>query len=513
MNGYGYGVSIFYGDSFLYFPALLRLIGVGVQDAYKCYILFINVLTCLISFYSFQKFTGDDRLGLAGSFLFTASVYRLNCIYVRAAVGEYTAMAFMPLYVYGIYAMLFWKGEKRKGAWLCTALGFSGIVRTHIISSEIAALYGIVAGLVYFRWLFDKELWIDISKCALLILGCSASFLAPFLDLSRDAYVFNREIGKGIQTSGATWCQIWNPFPSGRGEAFSVSMTERAGVDSQFSYAIGLGFTVAILLYLYFFVVLERNRNSVERKESRHFFYWCMVLLIMTTVWFPWNFLQEALGNVGYLIARIQFPWRILGITSTVLAFFCCNLLAALRICEKANSRILYGIVMVSAVLSSGYFLSDRMNDNHTFYIQNADDLDNFRIMGGEYMPEGAAVKRSASREVVPGGEIAIKSVERRYHRFHILLNVPGSETAYLELPLLFYRGYAAKCEDGTWCKVEAGESGKVRLYVPGGYSGAVDVFYQEAWYWRAAELISAGSILWLMLKGAYALRKRKRYS
>ena len=36
LSGHGYAASVFYGDLFLYFPALLRYFGVSVQVAYKC---------------------------------------------------------------------------------------------------------------------------------------------------------------------------------------------------------------------------------------------------------------------------------------------------------------------------------------------------------------------------------------------------------------------------------------------------------------------------------------------
>src|SRR5699024_410637 len=48
-NGHGYAVSIFYGELLLYIPALLRIIGFSVQNAYKIFVLGINLLTCLMA--------------------------------------------------------------------------------------------------------------------------------------------------------------------------------------------------------------------------------------------------------------------------------------------------------------------------------------------------------------------------------------------------------------------------------------------------------------------------------
>ena len=50
-DGYGYAVSVFYSDLFLYPAALLRLLGISLQDAYKVYVVLCNVATTLISGY------------------------------------------------------------------------------------------------------------------------------------------------------------------------------------------------------------------------------------------------------------------------------------------------------------------------------------------------------------------------------------------------------------------------------------------------------------------------------
>lgn len=60
LDGNGYAVSIFYGDILMYFPAVLRMIGFTVQEAYKVYAGFINVETVFVSFYAFRRMTRDD---------------------------------------------------------------------------------------------------------------------------------------------------------------------------------------------------------------------------------------------------------------------------------------------------------------------------------------------------------------------------------------------------------------------------------------------------------------------
>ena len=64
MEGYGYPVSVYYGDFLLYFPALLRLCGVPVVAAYKIFVALVNLGTGLLALYSFRKIFGDDRVAL-----------------------------------------------------------------------------------------------------------------------------------------------------------------------------------------------------------------------------------------------------------------------------------------------------------------------------------------------------------------------------------------------------------------------------------------------------------------
>ena len=285
MNEYGYGVSIFYGDIFLYIPALLRIVGFGVQGAYKIYVFLINILTALLSFYSFNRLTQNHRIGLLGSFIFTSSIYRLNCIYVRAAVGEYTAMAFMPLYFLGIYEVLFKEHDRKRRDWICVAIGCIGMVFSHIITCEIVAIITIAIGIVYYKKLLKIEIWMKIGKCAGTIIGCCAGFLIPFLDMAQDSYVFNSMEGiSTIQTSGTTITQLLNMFPSARGEALAYTVIERVGIKNEFTYAIGSVFLFASVFWVYYYVVLKRKEAYKESKYCKHLLLWGWVLAGMTTI-------------------------------------------------------------------------------------------------------------------------------------------------------------------------------------------------------------------------------------
>ena len=97
LNGYGYANPLCYCELFLLLPALLYNLWLPLRTCYQIYIFAVTLATCLIAYFSFGRITESRRLGLLGAMLYTLSCYRLVCVYTRAAVGEFTAMAFFPL--------------------------------------------------------------------------------------------------------------------------------------------------------------------------------------------------------------------------------------------------------------------------------------------------------------------------------------------------------------------------------------------------------------------------------
>lgn len=103
INEKGYPFSLMYSDVFLYPTAVLRILGFSLQTSYKVYVASITAATVGITFYALRKMFRSDCAALLGTALYTLSFYRLTNVFVRAAVGEYTAMAFLPLVVYGLW--------------------------------------------------------------------------------------------------------------------------------------------------------------------------------------------------------------------------------------------------------------------------------------------------------------------------------------------------------------------------------------------------------------------------
>ncbi len=185
-DGYGYAPSLFYGELFLYFPAALRLLGMSVQGAYRTYVMVIQALTAGISFFSFRQMFRHNKTALLGSILYMLAPYHIYNIYWRSAVGEYTALAFLPL-IPAALTLLYARQtpDKRQARVACAELvvAFGALVQTHIISLELAAIVCAVFGLYHWRRTFTRRVLAVWGAAAGLVVLLNLWFLFPFATL------------------------------------------------------------------------------------------------------------------------------------------------------------------------------------------------------------------------------------------------------------------------------------------------------------------------------------------
>lgn len=71
----------------------MYLTGIPFYESYNIFVLLVNLATAALSYYSFKKIFKSAKTGAAASMVYTLSIYRITDIYVRQAVGEYTALA------------------------------------------------------------------------------------------------------------------------------------------------------------------------------------------------------------------------------------------------------------------------------------------------------------------------------------------------------------------------------------------------------------------------------------
>ena len=156
LEGYGYGMGIFYPDLFLLPAVLFRLLGASPEIAMKIYIYVLMICTGLTAYYTGRSIGRSRCAGVVTMVLYTMGHYHLEDVYTRFALGEIAAMVFIPLAFLALYDLTE-MGHSRKGL-LCVS--YSCLMLSHTISFVLCVVMGII-------WVCAR--WKRIAACRRLI--------------------------------------------------------------------------------------------------------------------------------------------------------------------------------------------------------------------------------------------------------------------------------------------------------------------------------------------------------
>ena len=505
-NGFGYATSVFYGDIFLYFPALLRLAGFGMAEAYKGFVLMVNLAGALIADFSFRQITADRWKGLLLSLVYNTFTYRIVDLYVRMAVGEYCALAFFPLVAAGVWRLMDRDAPRFDlTAVLELAFGFSGIVLSHILSVEMTGILLVLVCLLLLRRTLRPRTFGQFALAAALTLLLCAFFVVPFMDymVNMPVHVTNVKAADNtrIQIEGSYVTQLFAFFQSPYG-GVSIHHDGRIGESPGF---ILTGALLAALLLL-----------AWGKGSRRMAFLSCMALvpLFMCTHVFPWNDIEK-LGKIGEVLCQVQFSWRYIGLAAVFMT------LLLPMVCDAVPQQargIVYGGVVCMCLVSTAVFAGQTMvepgyiNPYDMAELAGSDDVGG----GGEYLPYNLQTgkqsydERFALAPIVDGENFEYLQIDERTPDGVVMYVKNGGEEMPLDLPLFYYRDYEARLDDGTVKSLSLGINNRARVMVPAGYDGHVTVRFAEPALWRAALWVSvltlAGVIFAAIAKG----RKRR---
>lgn len=495
-SGYGYGNSMFYGELFLYFPAILRLLGVSIQSAYKAYAIAVQIATVVIAYRSFRPIFGRN-IALAGTVIYLLTPYRLHRFYDPMAVGEYTAMTFLPAIVYGLWLLYHGTPTDKdcRKATLVLALSYSALLQCHMITLELSVLVGAVVCLLLWRKTFRRPVLLSWIKACVLALLLNLWFLVPFLGNMLTG-LYGRVSTINIQSNGATFAKLlYN--------------------NNDFSVGIPL---LLCGVFAALFVFSDEKSAPVWRRLCMLSLGIGCVALFLTTDVFPWNSLT-GIPVIGRLLQVIQFPWRYSTIAALTLVIAALATAAAMAgTGQKYKAQVILGSCTVMAVMSTLLYWNSyiptinatSLVDTCQLYYEhkyNANsnillDLDNLYVPTTAIETNDGFVYNEIVTSVTLGDftqERGVTSVE--YNEYL------GQE-GYIEFPLLYYPGYQVVEGSGS---IFMTANGMVGVAVPAGSSGTVAVAFREARRWMVADVISA--ITALALAGGCAYRKRRKPS
>lgn len=505
-DGYGYAVSVFYSDLFLYPAALLRLLGISLQDAYKVYVVLCNIATALISGYSFGKIFRKREIGVFGSCLYTLAPYRLVNLYTRGALGEYTGMIFWPLLIYSCVLLLNEDRKKvqlQKGA-VFMGISMAGMLQSHMLTAEIACMVLLLLVIVYCRRIFHKEVMLAGCGAVAVALGLSAWFLIPFLDymlLGRFNINSIRNNDIMIQRQGTFLSQVFAIFDNAVGQ----SLDSGAGTAEDFTQGVGLSLMLSVIILM---LLCIRGYLKQEERRNRQITITAAglgaLMVVMSTLYFPWDRLCRISRIFRYIIVKIQFPWRFTGVAVGLLVVVWC---AVLNYTEREYDRRKKVITICLAVgillLSVGHFVIDLNQRAERIQVCSVEEMDTFVASGEEYLPVDTVLDKLKTQELYKDDSVEISDVVYRGTSITMHVKNTSAQQAGLELPRLYYAGYQALevTDEGQHFPIEVtdGTNHVIKLMIPEQTEGNITLSFREPWYWRLAEIItllSAGIVI-----------------
>jgi len=307
--GYGYPTFIFYAPLAYYVAEVFHLLGAGPTAAVKITYALAFILSGL-TMYAFVKRLWGPGAGLVSAVVYTYVPYRLVDIYVRCAFTEFCAFVFFPLILLLFLELV----ETSQPRYLALAgLAYAGLILTHIVS---AFLFTPLL-MAYVLWLMLRKAksslwqWLRLSgfslAAAFLALGLSAVFLLPIPiernyiaqeQWTRATYSYDQHFIYPFQLLSAFWDY-----------GYAVD-----GPEDTMSLQLGLA---AVTLTLVAAILVLQRRTSERRTQRGTVLFFLGLTLGIILVMLP---LSLPLWRLLPAAALVQFPWRLLALTSFTLS-------------------------------------------------------------------------------------------------------------------------------------------------------------------------------------------------
>ncbi len=435
-NGAGYISSLFYGDVFLYLPALFVLIGIPLKVAYWVFVLMIYFLIAVTMFFLARKFF-DRTWSIICATIFTISQYIFVDVFFRGAVGEITAIIFMIILFIGIYNLL---KENYSKPWLLL-ISFIGMLWSHMTSLIIAVVILVIFVLCNAKTLFkQKSFWLKSLFVFAIFVFVGAYQLFSFLEMYfADTYC----ISEG-------WAVISN-------YAYNL-------FDIFFVRVYGMGY-IMFLPFLLRCFIRKDEENSETIKFLNKLLIISGILILVISAAFPWGYFQNT------PISMLQFPWRLNTIPTGMLSIALIIELQCLIQSKVKLKKCLFALVLCFIAVFCPIF-----NNLALFhYDRSYTEWDTPWEVGliAEYAP---LVLKHVNEEWWWNTDLLDEhnhtvEYERKPNTTNLTF-VSDEENTYYDLPIIYYKGYSATItlDDGTSKKLKVVQSatGKSRIYTDG---------------------------------------------
>ena len=485
MENYGVGCGFYYPDMFMLLPACLCMIGVTAVDALRIFLIVCTFFSLLSVYLCAANLSDGSRIaGITAAALYAFAAYRLTCVYYRNAIGEVQAYIFSPLILWGLTAIL--RGNVNK--WKVFALGFFGLLMSHLISLAVFGILCAVCLLFYLPRMFrNRSILTALVKAFVITVLLGAFFLLPMAEqAAKNELGINELMQEPFEVKSSNLM----PF-------YCLFLPYNTWNMGNFTARAYPGYALLAVPLLRLFLLFRKEKHP-RVKTADLILLAGLILLTASTDFFPWRFFL-----FKWFLSKIQFSWRLLGAASMLLCaaggeYFDMIYSAAHR------KKAVLGIMLAAAVLSGFPILAVTFSIKmHPIEKLNTG---NKIISGAEYMPPHFDyMYLDQKRDRVMADETKTSVYDARRQNLGFVFSFErlweGDALNY-SLPLIYYYGYISDLTDADGKErkipVSRDENGLVQVSDEGLPAGTIRIRYEKTAVQKAGEMISICTLLFL---------------
>ncbi len=501
-NDWGYSMTVFYPQVVTYIPYILSFITNNFANALKLFAMITTILSGIFMYNFVNEITKKKIIALFSAIIYITFPYRFEDIYNRYAIGEFTAFVFIPIVFQGLYNLL--NGDKKRHYYI--AIGATGLILTHTISTLYTALFCVIYIFCNIRKLNNKDIIIKCLINTIFIILMSLMFIIPMLEFKFQAEytVLDPSIMRTNSESVAK--NAISPMQ------FLKDIEEENGV----SFVLGIPFLTTLLIG----ILIYKDIDEKYKKVYNIGLILGIISLFMCTKYFPWKYMPQVLCS-------LQYSWRLLGFAIIFLAPICAtNLYYLLKSITKKWIRnlvllliiILFSICTYKELIAyeDGYIRKDTEYEKGK--INNP--VVHYFSINRDYLPTKSLLEQSGYLKIrtdetyILSGNAKIINEEKQALHLEVELQDVEEKTE-LELPYLFYPGYVVKLQtDSKEYELEYEESqyGFIQVVIPEEINeGKIIVDYTATVLDKASYILSGISFVLFIGYVIYFRRKTKK--
>lgn len=434
--GFGYPIFNFYAPLPYYTGSFVDLIGFDSLSSTKAMFAVGILLSALTMYYLVSSFYGKVA-GVASGIVYVYFPYHAVNIYVRGAVGEFFAYAFLPIVFLGIFKILASKEKisfKNTFHWVAV----SSIAFFFVAISHNLTLFMLIVMLAV---LFIPSVFIAKQKALfaacfafIIILGVLLSSFYILPAFGEMGYTnVSSQIGGGANYSEHFVCiqQLWN-------SQWGFGGSTKDCIDG-LSFKLGKMNILLVLLSLAAVIFLFFSKQSKGKNFSLPLL--SLVLLVMSIFLLTKVslFLWDSIPFMSYL----QYPWRFLNFSGFSIALLSGFLVFSLEKYQKKLGLIAAAVIVIGTLFfNAKLFAPSRyMYIDVAVYTGQAHVLWNTSKISDEYLPKGFA-KPQLQQDLPSGNPQNLKGTGETLIHERSSIKLAGSFKNSTESTVLIQKAY-----------------------------------------------------------------------